>query len=47
MDGDGEPHNIGSTDVNEYLREMSTEEFHGEGFSDVGGYGGQRDATGV
>jgi DNA topoisomerase-1 len=32
VDGDGEPHNIGSTDVNEYLREISNEEFTAKDF---------------
>ena len=30
--GDGEPHNIDSTDVNEYLREISCEEFTAKDF---------------
>jgi DNA topoisomerase I len=32
VDGDGQPHNIGSTDVNEYLREISSEEFTAKDF---------------
>jgi DNA topoisomerase-1 len=32
VDGDGEPHNICSTDVNEYLREISSEEFTAKDF---------------
>ena len=32
VDGDGEPHNIDSTDVNEYLREISCEEFTAKDF---------------
>lgn len=32
VDGDGEPHNIGSADVNEYLREVSSQEFTAKDF---------------